>query len=149
VHDEFYYKFFVATGPTGLRFKAAIMKVKRTATIAVVGGAFAAWLYAAATSGNRDRVDTLVMKPPAIDSRGAALAGEIARLHERLRPSATPRKPGRDLFSYVSPAPPLPAPVQVPQAAPFEAPAVQAQLGDVVEPAAGPDKVGAAFHIGA
>jgi hypothetical protein len=98
------------------------MNVKRTATIVVAGGAFGAWLYAAATSGNRDRVESIVMKPPSIDSRGAALAGEIARLHERLRPTATPRQPGRDLFSFVSAAPPRPAPVQLPTAAPVDAP---------------------------
>jgi hypothetical protein len=49
------------------------MNVKRTAAIVVVGGAFAAWLYAGATSGNRDRVESFVTKPPAIDSRGAEL----------------------------------------------------------------------------
>jgi hypothetical protein len=98
------------------------MNVKRTATIVVAGGAVGAWLYAAATSGNRDRVESIVIKPPAIDSRGAALAGEIARLHERLRPSATPRQPGRDLFSFVAPAPSRPVPVQMPKAAPDEAP---------------------------
>ena len=65
----------------------------------------------AATSGNRDRVESIEIKPLAIDARGAELAGEIARLHERLRPSVTPRQPGRDLFSFVAPAPrPLPAP---------------------------------------
>ena len=85
-----------------------------------------AWLYAAATSGNRDRVESIVMKPPAIDSRGAELADEIARLHERLRPSATPRQPGRDLFSFVSPAPARPAPVQTPNGrAAIEAPIVR------------------------
>jgi hypothetical protein len=101
------------------------MNARRTATIVVAAGAFGAWLYAAATSGNRDRVESIVTKPPAIDSRGAALAGEIARLHERLRPSATPRQPGRDLFSFVSPPPPRPAPVQLPTAAPVDAPSVR------------------------
>ena len=101
------------------------MNVKRTATIVVAGGAVGAWLYASATSGNRDRVESIVVKPPAIDSRGAALASEIARLHERLRPSATPRQPGRDLFSFVAPAPSRPAPVQMPNAAPAEAPIVR------------------------
>jgi hypothetical protein len=89
--------------------KRTFMNVKRTATIVIVGGAFAAWLYAAATSGNRDRVESFEAKPAAIDSRGAALASEIARLHERLRPGVTPRQPGRDLFSFVSPAPRPPA----------------------------------------
>jgi hypothetical protein len=67
-------------------------------------------------------VESIVTTPPAIDGRGAALAGEIARLHERLRPSATPRQPGRDLFSFVAPAPSRPAPVQMPKAVPDEAP---------------------------
>ena len=97
------------------------MKVKRTATIVIIGGAFAAWLYAAATSGNRDRRQSFEIPPPAIDSRGEELAGEIARLHERLRPSVTPRQPGRDLFSFVSPAA-RPAPVPNAPAAPIDAP---------------------------
>ena len=101
------------------------MNVKRTVMIVVVGGAFAAWLYAAATSGNRDRVEPLVTKAPEIDGRGAALAVEIARLHERLRPSAMPRQPSRDLFSFGSPAA-RPALVPVPKAVapPVEAPIV-------------------------
>jgi hypothetical protein len=103
------------------------MNVKQIVTIVVAGGAFAAWLYASATSGDRDRVEPLNTKPPDIDSRGAALDGEIARLHERLRPRVAPRQPGRDLFSFVSPAPrPAPAPpAQPPKAAPLEAPIVR------------------------
>ena len=31
----------------------------------------------------------------------AALADEISRLHEHLRPSAAPRQPGRNLFSFL------------------------------------------------
>jgi len=100
------------------------MNVKRTATIVIIGGAFAAWLYAAATSGNRDRPPSFAIKPPAIDSRGDELAGEIARLHERLRPSVTPRQPGRDLFSFVSPAA-RPGPASIAPAAPLDAPIVR------------------------
>ncbi|MEO8257136.1 MAG: hypothetical protein ABI868_07295 [Acidobacteriota bacterium] len=92
------------------------MNVKRTATIVVVGGAFGAWLYAGATSGNRDRAEPFAITAAAIDSRGAALAGEIARLHERLRPSVMPRQPGRDLFSFVSRAPRAAAAVMPPAA---------------------------------
>src|SRR5262245_51217739 len=95
------------------------MNVKRTATIAVVGGALAAWLAGAATS-NRSIAPPLAAPPPPIDARGEALASEIARLHERLRPSATPRQPGRNLFVYhtaaraaAPAATPAPAPTEV------------------------------------
>jgi hypothetical protein len=98
------------------------MNVKRTATIGVVGGALAAWLAAAATSGNRDSEEALVPKSSAIDGRGAALASEISRLHERLRPSATLPRTGRDLFSFVSPPPRSVAPLQIPGPALSEAP---------------------------
>jgi len=90
------------------------MNVKRTATIAVVGGALAAWLAGAATS-NRAIPPPIVTERAPIDARGAALANEIARLHERLRPSATPHQPGRNLFVFHTPAPHPAAP---PPAAP-------------------------------
>jgi hypothetical protein len=35
--------------------------------------------------------------------RGAELATEIARLHDRLRPTATPAHPGRNLFQFTAP----------------------------------------------
>jgi uncharacterized small protein (DUF1192 family) len=75
------------------------MNLKRAATIVVVGGALLAWLAGAATS-NRAIEPAPLMSVPAIDTRGAALEKEIARLHERLRPSATPNQTGRNLFSF-------------------------------------------------
>src|SRR5262245_63733817 len=75
------------------------MHAKRTATIVLGGGALAAWFAGAATS-NRALPDPVLTRPPQIDSRGAALASEIEKLHERLRPSATPRTPGRNLFTF-------------------------------------------------
>jgi len=85
------------------------MHVKRTATIVLVGGALAAWFAGAATS-NRALPAPVIPKPPAIDVSGAALAGEISRLHERLRPSTTPRTPSRNLFTFrAAPAPAAPA----------------------------------------
>jgi len=78
------------------------MNLKRTATIGVVGGALAAWLASAATS-NRPIPRPLVIPEPPIDLRGAELAEEIARLHERLRPTTTPGQPGRNLFSFRAP----------------------------------------------
>jgi hypothetical protein len=84
--------------------EATLVNLKRTATIAVVGGALAAWLAGAATS-NRSIAPPIIAPAAPIDARGAELANEIARLHERLRPTATPRQPGRNLFAYHAPAP--------------------------------------------
>ncbi len=86
------------------------MKMKRTATIVVVGGALAAWLAAAATSGSRDLASRPAERAATADARSQALASEIARLHERLRPSETPRQPARNLFQFTSMRP-RPAPV--------------------------------------
>ena len=102
------------------------MSFKRTAAIALIGGALIAWLAGAATS-NRPLPPLPPTSARAIDARGAELADEIARLHERLRPSAAPRQPARNLFSYraahasapAAPAPPGPA---VSEAAPLPLP---------------------------
>src|ERR1700686_5199215 len=75
------------------------MNVKRTTTIVVSGGALAAWLAAAATYRGPDIGEPLVLKSPSIDGRGAALADEISRLHERLHPSAQPPGGSRHFFS--------------------------------------------------
>jgi hypothetical protein len=90
------------------------MPLKRAATIVGTGAALAAWLAAAATSGNRDAAEFVTVTSPPIDRRGAELAAEVSRLHERLRPSATPRQPARDLFSFVSPKPRTALPVDAP-----------------------------------
>jgi hypothetical protein len=89
------------------------MNMKRTATMAVVGGALLAWLAGAATS-NREPAAVRVFGPAPIEIRGAELASEVARLHERLRPVASPREPGRNLFVFhavpIRPAPAVAAP---------------------------------------
>lgn len=98
------------------------MNLKRTATIGVVGGALAVWLASAANL-NRTVRPPIIVPPSPIDSRGAALAEEVARLHERLRPTATPNQPSRNLFSFRSaPARALPPPAAPPPAI-VEAPA--------------------------
>lgn len=84
------------------------MNLKRTTTIAVVGAALAAWLAGAATS-NHVIPSVPVHRPAGIEQRGAELAGEIEKLHERLAPSATPSAPGRNLFAFQA-APVRPAP---------------------------------------
>ena len=119
------------------------MNLKRTASIVVVCAVLAAWLAGAATS-NRALPPLIITQPQPIELRGAELASEIARLHERLRPNASPRQPGRNLFTF--------RPTQVrPSAAPIviesrpalvEAPAVPAapplKLAGIAEDA-GPD----------
>lgn len=80
------------------------MQVKRTATIVGAAAALAAWLAAAATSGRREIVELHSTKSSSLDKRGAALADEISRLHEQLRPTVRPQEPGRNLFSF-SPRP--------------------------------------------
>jgi hypothetical protein len=87
-----------------------MMNPKRTATIVVVGGALLAWLAGAATS-NRAIEPAPVISIPAIDNSGVALEKEISRLHERLRPTATPAQSNRNLFSFRSaPVRAVPAP---------------------------------------
>src|SRR5438552_8638161 len=81
------------------------MNLKRTATIGVVGGALAVWLAAAATSGTRGPAPHPIEPNTSVDVRTEALASEIARLHERLRPSETPRQPGRNLFQFTAAQP--------------------------------------------
>ena len=121
------------------------MNLKRTAIIAAGGCALAAWLAGAATS-NREIAPPPIAKTEAIEMRGAELASEIARLHERLRPTVMPHQPGRNLFTFHAAMPratPPPAPIIAPPAALTEAaPAQPAQpslkLSGIAEDA-GPD----------
>ena len=102
------------------------MITKRTVLLVVVLGALAAWLAAASTSGVR-QVRPFVSTPPAIDLRGAALAAEIERLHERLRPVATPEH-SRNLFQYAArAAAPLPI-AAAPPVAPLPSPPAELQF---------------------
>ncbi len=99
------------------------MHVKRTAGIVLGGGAIAAWLAGAATS-NRAVPDPIVPAPAPIDARGSDLANEIAKLRERLRPSAAPRTPGRNLFTFrAAAAPPVAAAASAAQPAIVDSPA--------------------------
>jgi hypothetical protein len=100
------------------------MNAKRAAVLVIALGALAAWIAAAATSGVRDVRPVARFTPPPIDASGAALDAEIARLHDRLRPTASPRL-GRDLFQFtarprVAPQaiPPAPPPIPAPAPAP-------------------------------
>ena len=83
------------------------MNVNRTLTLMVIGGALLAWFAGAATS-KRDVQPPIVLPAPHVDLQGADLEKEIARLHDRLRPDASPRQPSRNLFAYHA-APPVAA----------------------------------------
>jgi len=88
------------------------MKLNAAMTIVVVGG-LAVWLAADALTGTRDAVLRTPERASPIDARGQELAGEVARLHERLGPVSTPLQPGRNLFSFNVPRP-RPEPVVKP-----------------------------------
>jgi hypothetical protein len=118
------------------------MTLKRTATLGVAGGALAAWLAAAATSGIRENRVPPPERATPIEMRGAELATEIARLHDRLRPTATPLNPGRNLFQFTAPKPRM-APAASPALtealpAPAPAPPVLLKLSGIAEDP-GPD----------
>ena len=101
------------------------MNTKRVAWLVVGAGAVAVWLAGAATTGVRPPQVIVVPKPAAIDLQGEALAAEITRLHERLRPTATPVQ-ARDLFRYAN----RPA-VKPRESAPAAAPPAPMVLADL------------------
>ena len=118
------------------------MNWKRTAAIVVIGGAVAAWLSAAITPGGRGEKSLPVVRSTPIEVRGAELASEIARLHERLRPDTAPQQLGRNLFLFRAPvagarAPVVPSPA-VRESVPTPAPAPPLKLAGIAEDA-GPD----------
>jgi hypothetical protein len=84
------------------------MNLKRTATIVVVGAAVAAWWSAAMTPNIRPSV---VPPSEVAPRRSAELASEISRLHERLRPEATPNQAVRNPFAFRSARPSRPSPI--------------------------------------
>lgn len=89
------------------------MNVKRIAWIGVSSLAVASWFSAASTPDTR----VPAAAPPAPPSRAlevsaADMQAEIARLHERLAPTAVPSR-SRDLFRFAGPRRPVPAPQPV------------------------------------
>ncbi len=114
------------------------MNVNRALTLTVTSAALVAWLAGAATS-NRDVPPPLVLPTPHVDLQGADLAKEISRLHDRLRPDASPRQPARNLFAYhatarreLAPAS-APAPALREPAAPAAPPMPPLKLDGVAE----------------
>jgi hypothetical protein len=97
------------------------MSVKRVVLFGAAGGALAAWLAAASTMLTPRVVETPVRKTTAVELRGAALAAEIGRLRERLRPTEAPQLPSRNLFEFSRTAPvraASPVPRELPAAEP-------------------------------
>jgi hypothetical protein len=107
------------------------MNVKRAVMIGAAGAAVAVWIAAAATSNTRQIVPVVSTKPTVVDKSGAALAVEVRRLHERLRPSDAPLH-SRDLFQYAART--GPGANGRPAAAPVAAPAPEQAAPEVVAP---------------
>jgi hypothetical protein len=84
------------------------MNVKRIVAMGAVGGALAVWLAAASTMLTPPAIETPVPKATGVELRGAALAAEITRLRERLRPTSVPQLPSRNLFEFSRTAPARP-----------------------------------------
>jgi hypothetical protein len=130
-----------------------MMNPKRTATIVVVGGALLAWLAGAATS-NRAIEPAPAISIPAIDNSGVALEKEISRLHERLRPTATPAQSNRNLFSFRSapvravPAPSAPAAPALVEAPPLPPPLPPLKLVGIAEDPGADGPVRTAIVVG-
>ncbi len=115
------------------------MNVKRIAALGAVGAATIAWFAAASTTGTRPMSDPAMRKTTAVEISGAELAAEIARLHERLKPSTTPQVPGRNLFEFSrraaarSAAAATPAPAVVSDPLPVVAPPPAMKLVGIAE----------------
>src|SRR3954447_6456358 len=77
-----------------------MMNFKRTATIALAGGALIAWLAGAATTMRSPLLMAPAVSSAVVDQRADVLTSEIAKLHERLHPSEPPRRPARTLSAY-------------------------------------------------
>lgn len=113
------------------------MQWKRTLTFVAVGGAAIAWFAGAATS-NREIPPPVIATHQPVDAQSADLAKEIARLHDRLRPDATPRQPGRNLFAFrAAPQPVAPQPSVAPAlsepVAPVRPPQPPMQLAGIAQ----------------
>jgi hypothetical protein len=84
------------------------MTFKWATTVVIVVGALAVWRIAVSKPERAAPATMSIDASAPIDARGAALAKEIARLHDRANGAAPPRL-ARNLFHFV--LPPRPAPV--------------------------------------
>src|SRR5579871_692950 len=83
-----------------LRCGHSRMNITRVAVLGVPGGVLVAWLASASTSGTRSIAPLPQPRTAALEKTGAELADEIARLHDRLHPTASPVDPSRNLFTF-------------------------------------------------
>lgn len=79
--------------------RRTLMNTTRTATFVLGAGALAALIAGATTSGRRPAAVPPIERARPIELQGAELAAEIARLQERLRPTAAPSS-SRNLFMF-------------------------------------------------
>ncbi len=88
------------------------MNLKRTIVLGAAAGGLAALVAGAATSGSRPPERPPLNNAAGVEVTGAQLAAEIARLHERPRPTIPPQPHARNLFAFSAarPARVLPAP---------------------------------------
>jgi hypothetical protein len=132
------------------------MTLKRNTIILVGGAALAAWFSAAMTPGRPPAASIAIRSAP-IDQKGAVLAGEIERLHERLRPDVAPREATRNPFVFrsserparvprVGATPEKDRPVPVPAA--IEAPRLRLTLAGIAEDPGRPNDAGSVGHPG-
>jgi hypothetical protein len=75
------------------------MNLQRTLLLGAAGGAVVVWFAAASPSNRAPSVQFPGHSATPLEMRGADLAAEVARLRERLRPTAAPLQT-RDLFRY-------------------------------------------------
>ena len=85
------------------------MNFKWATTVVIVVGAVVVWRMAASKPDRAGAATVDIDVPARVDARGAALAREIGRLHDRVGAGVSPRL-ARNLFHFVPP-PPRPAPV--------------------------------------
>jgi hypothetical protein len=96
------------------------MNVRRVAWFGVSALAIATWFAAASTSGVRAPVVPVQpVRATALDRSSAVLQSEVARLHARIGPTASPAR-SRDLFRFNVRAPQRPAPSSRPAVAAVE-----------------------------
>lgn len=102
------------------------MHARRVVWFGVSALAVASWFASASTSGVRPPVAPLAPPQPApIDRSVAVLQGEVARLHDRIAPTATPTR-SRDLFRFSARPPKRPLRVAPPAPTVDEAPTAAA-----------------------
>jgi hypothetical protein len=93
------------------------MKKIVTAACAFIVIGLSAWYMFSPSADRVEPARSMVVRQPAIDARGAALASEIGRLRRAQQPASALRR-GRDPFRFATIAPrPAPPPIAIPVAA--------------------------------